>query len=177
MFKVELSDMPETMNCGQLQRIKVFMVNKSDSIPVGNIRIASNGISSGNFCFATTNVQKDLDNDLLGTIKKTELKSKEISNSEPEEESSHDPNKLSFQHRQNQATNPSLDKEIDSGFIFNLDGVTIGPSDHYELDLWIKAPDIDGEHAFYLMFFYDDASNLKSDSKSHKGSFNPLSLK
>jgi hypothetical protein len=57
-------------------------------------------------------------------------------------------------------------------FVYSLDeNVTIEPNGYRVIDMWLKAPETEGEHKFYFMFFYQErlpATSEHHDEAAHK---------
>jgi len=45
------------MLCDQVERFRLYFINKSDEMSIGNIKIASNGMKSSWVCFSQTDKQ------------------------------------------------------------------------------------------------------------------------
>lgn len=161
-----MDKLPEKMLCNQLELVRLYFINNSNTIPVGNIRIASNGISQSNICFDDPNkqVKTSLSPNELNTRPisdyKTNLKPKNDFESKKAE-----PLKFSFTHTHKSEESysaPNANSLNDGNdLIYSLDNVVIAPNEHYTIDMWIKAPETKGTHPIYFMFFYEDSNNIK----------------
>lgn len=155
-----MSHIPTFMMCNQLERVKIYFVNLSDQFSIGNLKIASNGIQSSHLCFDDINKNNKLefDSNEFAYLKKCDFKYKE--NLDEHNDSSND---MSSKFQK------SISESND--FIYSLDDVVINPNEHYEIDMWIRAPETQGEFKFYFMFFYEDNSNPPTTPKSSSHGF------
>ena len=162
-----MDSVPETMLCNQLERVGVYFINLCDEVPIGNIRIASNGIGMSRVCFRPTT---PLDNkrvlklDEIESIESSEFKFKKAateSNAANVNDSfRNEPIKLNYSHKHHNDsdTNSNNANSLASDMqnIYSLENVVVEPKSGYQLDMWIRAPETDGEHKFYFMVFYED---------------------
>ncbi len=171
-MQVEMDKLPNNLLCNQLERIRVYFINPSDNIPIGNIRIASNGVANSTLCFhdPNKNSENPLEIDELTILSSAEFKFKELSSSVPGS-FSNEPLKFNFTHvhRAEESfsmVNPTTN-HLTEGHenVFSLENVVIKPKEHYQIDLWIRAPETEGAHKLNFMFFYEDARNEASPSK------------
>jgi len=163
-LQVEMDSVPETMLCNQLERIGVYFINLCDEVPIGNIRIASNGIGMSRVCFSPATL---LDNERvlkLDEIESSEFKFKKAAAAEPNAANvnnsfRNEPIKLNYSHKHhNDSDINSNANSLASGMqnVYSLENVVVEPKGCYQLDMWIRAPETDGEHKFYFMVFYED---------------------
>lgn len=139
-----MDHLPTKMYCDQFERVRIYFVNLSNDKPIGNLKIASNGIATSKICFRELNKREHkLKLNQLERLNKNEFKYKdtELANAE----------KL---NKQPFVTNSELVPNTD--MIYSLDNVTINPNGVYELDMWIRGPNQPGDHKFYFMFFYQE---------------------
>ena len=176
---IEMDKMPEKMLCNQLERVKLYFINKSDTIPVGNIRIASNGISQSNICFNDSN--KRVESSLKPNELNTRLTSDYKTNLKPNnglDSLKSEPLKFKFTHThksEESYSTPNTNNLNDSNeLVYSLDDVVIQPNEHYSIDMWIRAPEKEGNHILYFMFFYEDANNIKKTPVKKPMSSNSL---
>lgn len=149
--------MPTNLACNQLERVKLYLINTSTESRIGSLKISSNGLTSSEICFAVPNNKPALDSGslknakLIKSVNKNEFKFKESTlGSQTDDEASNN-NKF--------AAKAPLETE----FLYSLDGVTIEPNGCHELDMWIKAPEAEGEHKFCFMFFYQEILSPSHD--------------
>jgi len=149
-LQIEMDSLPKTMICNQFERVRIYFINLSNEFPIGNIKIASNELQTCRLYFSDTNKIGDelkIDQDSLFTFEKSSFEfKKEILNQEQQ------------QHQPFQANTNSNDFSSQgyNNNIYSLDNVILKPNEHYALDMWIRAPDIEGDYKFYFMFFYED---------------------
>ena len=148
LLKVELSHLPSTMICNQLEKVRLHFINVNSDLIIGNIKIAASGLSSSRISFHDTNSKQihslfDKKTSIC-TLNKSEFKYLEDIQSAAAAMNNSDQ-----QQHHNQRNN-------ENDFVYSLDGVVIPASSHYELDMWIRAPEHEGDHMFYFMFFYED---------------------
>lgn len=131
---------------------------------IGNIKIASNGLSSSEICFTEAHSNRDIVNNTPAHVD-TEPQAKRIKRTcktefkyNDEANSSHLSDEYSNATDQQQllANKFSPSKVIDADFLYTLEGVVIEPNGCHVLDMWLKAPESEGEHKFYFMFFYQE---------------------
>ena len=131
--------LPTKMYCDQIDKVKLYFINlNNDNKKIGNIKIASNGISMSRICFCETESKlKLLKLNELETLNKSDFKFKET-------DSTANYRQLSL-------------AEID--LTYSLDDVLIDSNEQYELDMWIRGPSQPGEHKFYFMFYYPEVGD------------------
>lgn len=168
-----MDKIPSDLLCNQLEKVRVYFINPSENIPIGNIRIASNGIANSTLCFNDTNKKSvsSLVMDQLTILPNADFKFKEQTSScDSSSLSGNEPLKFNFTHVHHadesfSMANTSSHLAESHENVYSLDNVVIKPQEHYQIDLWIRAPDTEGKHKFYFMFFYEDARNEASPSK------------
>lgn len=141
-----MDHLPTKLLCNQLERVRIYLVNTSSEMPIGNIKIASNGLVSSRISFNQQTLAGH-SHERMQFLNKHEFKHKE--DVEADEAAKQDVHTHKFNKQPNEANNSML---------HSLDDVIIGPNGHYVLDMWLRAPDVEGEHKFYFMFFYQDYS-------------------
>lgn len=163
-----MDSVPDTMYCEQLKRIRIYFINTSDTIPIGNLRIASNGLTTSKLCFNHPNKQTTKSNALFTS----DFKSKDFQTTDQTNNSRSEPLKFNFTqlHHSDESYANSQQQNTDSQCVYSLDNVVIAPQGHYELDMWIRAPETVGEHHFYFMFFYEDATETRAASGEREAS-------
>ncbi len=166
-----MSNIPEQIYCEQLQPVKVYFINQSSTVPVGNIRIASNGLLTNKICFYDSKRQSS-----VSSFDKLIKYSSHHSNLLPLK-ANNEQLKFHFKHthRSEELMANPVNTNTDSQLIYSLDGVIVQPGEHYELDMWIRGPDTEEEHKFYFMFFYEDASKMSEGSPSMKKNLTSVS--
>ena len=166
LLQIEADHLPDSMICNQFERVKLCFVNLSDEMPVGNIKIASNGLSNARLCFYDGNKAKETKTEgSMIVLKKDEFKFKELTSFlQQQAENLADLDKFNA---------ASTAKTYDYSFIYSLDGVVVKPNERYEIEMWIRAPESEGDHKFYFMFFYEDFSSYNTISQTHGSNTKP----
>ena len=170
LMQIEMDNLPKSMICNQLERVKIYFINMSDEFPIGNIKIASNEIQTSRIFFHNSNNSEDncgIDQDLMFDFEKKYFEFKKQSSQE--------------KYQQNTNTNEASNQ---GSIIHSLGNVVLKPNEKYELDMWIRAPDVEGDKKLYFMFFYEDfsiynngnhqLSNLKPSPKRNSASTHSL---
>ncbi len=105
-----MDHVPKTMLCNQLERVRICFRNIGEELPIGNLKIASNGISSSRLCFS--NSEKIVEKKALQLNKEASLSNSEFkylsemsSIEATNEELKSEPIKFNFSHKHNQSLN------------------------------------------------------------------------
>ncbi len=71
-----MSKQADSMLCDQVQRFRLYFINKSDEMSIGNVKIASNAMTSSLVCFSQIDKQSNANGNLETAISfsKDELK-------------------------------------------------------------------------------------------------------
>lgn len=153
LMQVEFDHLPGTLACNQLERVRVYLVNTSAEFPIGNIKIASNGLASTHICFSRTDATTNSSTGSIDAMSKREFKYLETLTANTSSAGLADEGlNHGEQHRANQAR-----LAADAEYVCDFDGVTLEPNGCHAIDMWIKAPESEGEHKFYFMFFYQES--------------------
>jgi hypothetical protein len=176
LLQVEMDRLPTEMICGQIERIKLFIINTSNQMSIGNLRIVSHSIEQSNLWFSESKSSKImLQNDRMSSFSKSEFKLADATSNESGAENKSGYTVFSYTHSHSAALDkasrqppPSSLLDQANELIYNLEGVTLKPNEHYELDMFIRAPESNNntEHKFRLLFFYDEASSVISNQKT-----------
>ncbi len=149
LMQIEMDNLPKTMICNQLEKVRIYFINKSDEMSIGNIKIASNASTMSRLCFVKPNDKNNsfiLNNHVMNRnefkFREDDILANQINDAN--------------QSKQAQVTSNDLNESI-----YSLEDVIIKPNCHYELDMWILGSDSEGEQKFHFMFFYEDLSNSK----------------
>lgn len=135
------------MICNQLEKVKIFFINPSH-VPIGNVKIASNGISSSHIIFDRESANSSISSRIAYSKSEFKFNDDLVPNDNKNEP---------------MTPKPPID------FIYSLDEQLIEPNGGVcELDMWIRAPEIEDEHTFYLMFAYEDMSESNQQTRNNK---------
>ncbi len=148
LMQIEMDNLPKTMMCNQLEKVRIYFINKSDEMSIGNIKIASNASAMSRLCFVKSNENSNflLNNHI---VNRSEFRFRE------------DDIMANEMNDSNQMKQAQISQNDLSDSIYSLEDIVIKPNEHYELDMWILGSDTEGEHKFHFMFFYEDLSNSK----------------
>jgi hypothetical protein len=190
LLQVEMDRLPTEMISGQIERIRLFMINTSNQMYIGNMRIASYSIEQSNLWFYETKSSiksfNTMQSKQMSCFSKSEFKLADPISIENGTESKSGYTVFSYSHSHSAALdkagksiNPSNVSDQISQLVYSLEGVVLKPGEHYELDMYIRGPESNNnnnEHTFRLLFFYDEAfpngPNPKTNAQtnSHSGS-------
>jgi hypothetical protein len=158
-----MDHLPQTMISNQFEKVKIIFINQSNESSIGNIQIASNALQNNQISFDVSSASFSSNNNMSDIkIPKNKFKFMEDTFQNSSNEDHHQQ-----QQQQQQQNLNKQPKKFD--FIYSLDnGVIIKPNECYELDMWIRAPEIQGEHKFYFMFFYQDITQNGETNSQNK---------
>lgn len=136
-------------------------MNTSSEFPIGNIKIASNGFATSDICFAHQSNSKHPSSTheqlkLIKSLDKREFKFKESIVTNHMSASIDEMFNTAEQQKASQVKHAA-----EADFIYELEGVQIEQNGSYSIDMWIKAPEYEGEHKFYFMFFYQECLSIE----------------
>ncbi len=165
-----MSSIPEQIYCEQLEPIKIYFINQSSTVPVGNIRIATNGLLTSKICFNDPNRRSANSFDNFKFTNKQSINDSDPLSTVASANRANEPLKFHFTHthRSEELMANPINTNTDAQLIYSLEGVVVQPGESYEIDMWIRGPESEGEHSFFFMFFYEDASKMTEDSPGLK---------
>lgn len=158
------------MICGQLEKVRLTFVNLNDQASISNLRIASNRLKSNHLCFHETDKSTINNNPYDNTwfekeyscLSREEVAASQMNNAGDEAAQADQLPSVAETMINKMSGNKKIGR---SDLVYSIDNVTIKPADHYSIDMWIKAPEAEGEHKFYLMFFYEEYNPDKPANK------------